>query len=376
VDAVKVTTSNPIASDRQSRFAAAYRVLEEAIAARLFPGCAFGVLAKDKIVLEGALGRFTYEDDAPAVLSQTIFDVASLTKVVATTAMTMLLFQRGQLNLEQSLSEFLPAFAERRPAADPALHITLRHLLAHSSGLPGYVEFFRTCGTPEALLKACMELSLQAEPGTHAEYSDPGFILLGKALEAATHERLDSWVDHEVLKPLGLANTQFCPPPAMQSLIPPSEESTPLRDDPVQGVVHDDNAFVLKGVSGHTGVFSNIPDLLRFAAAILGAKPKRETASLFARETVEYFARRQGPGESSRAIGWDTPSPVSTAGNLFSSHSIGHLGFTGCSLWIDLDARVAVAHLSNRTWPRRPSGPSQLFRDVRAAFHDAVREAL
>lgn len=376
-----IFSSQPALRIRHSRFAAAYRVLEQAIAERVFPGCAFGVLAGDEIVLQDGLGRFTYEDEAPAVLPQTVYDVASLTKVVATTAAVMLLVQRNQLNLDEPLEALLPAFAAGRALDDPALRITLRHLLAHSSGLPGYVEFFRTCFTPEALLKACMELKVQAAPGTRAEYSDPGFILLGKALEAMIGEPLDVWVRREVIGPLGLTATGFCPPESTRPAIPPTEVEETLRHRRIQGEVQDENAFVLGGVSGHAGLFSNVPDLLRFAGEILdagvGSEADGERARLFEPGTVESFAQRQGPAASSRALGWDTPSgKPSTAGSHFSPHSIGHLGFSGCSLWIDLEARAAIALLTNRTWPKRPAGPSQLFREVRAGFHDAVREAL
>jgi CubicO group peptidase (beta-lactamase class C family) len=140
--------------------------------------------------------------------------------------------------------------------------------------------------------------------------------------------------------------------------------------------VQDENAWVLKGVAGHAGVFSNVPDLLRFAGSVLTAARNDERSSdpkLFSSQTLERFAERQGPAGSSRALGWDTPSENSSAGSHFSSRSIGHLGYSGCSLWIDLDAEIAIVLLTNRTWPDRKS---QLIREVRPAFHDAVREAL
>jgi CubicO group peptidase (beta-lactamase class C family) len=361
----------------RTRFDAVYRVLGDAIAAHAFPGCAFGVLAPSgsgsEIVLQDALGRFTYEEDAPAVTPETVYDVASLTKVVATTAAAMLLWQRGRLDLETPLGELLPGFVVGRAAADLARQVKLRHLLAHNSGLPGYVEFFRTAATPAALFRACLELPLEAEPGARAVYSDPGFILLGKALEVLTSEYLAPWLRREVFQPLGLPATEFCPPPAAKPSIPPSEEDTTLRHRRIQGEVQDENAWLLKGAAGHAGLFSNVPDLLRFAAAILQAGCDRRKDGLFDPETVERFAQRQGPEGSSRALGWDTPSGRSSSGRHFSPRSIGHLGFSGCSLWIDRDAGIAVALLTNRTWPNRQS---QLIRELRPAFHDAMREAL
>jgi CubicO group peptidase (beta-lactamase class C family) len=379
--------SSSVGSGRASGwFGAAYRVLEEAIAARAFPGCAFGVLAGGEVALQGALGRFTYEEESPAVIAETVYDVASLTKVVATTAAAMVLDQRGQLELDTPLGELLPGFVVGRARGDAARRVTLRHLLAHSSGLPGYVELFRGANTPAALFHACLRLPLEAEPGTRAEYSDPGFILLGKALEVRMREGLAAWVQREVFAPLGMEGTGFCPSPELRSSIPPTEEDTALRHRRIQGEVQDENAWVLKGVAGHSGLFSNVPDLLRFAGAILGAgadkdredrsakdKGPERKPHLFEKAAVKRFARRQGPEGSSRALGWDTPSENSSSGKQFSVHSIGHLGYSGCSLWIDLDAAVAVVLLTNRTWPDRMS---QMIREVRPAFHDAVREAL
>ena len=397
------------------RFAAVYRLLDEAIAAHAFPGCAFGALAGGEVVLQGARGRFTYEENAPAVTPQTRFDVASITKVMATTAAAMLLHQRGLLDLETPLGELLPGFVAGcsvDEVAGPAKlggvaekdgpakldnqakrdslarqenlskphnlkelrsQVMLRHLLAHNSGLPGYVEFFRTATTPEAVLKACLELPLEAEPGARAAYSDPGFILLGKALEALTGETLDVWLRREIFQPLGLAATGFCPPAGERGSIPPTEEDKNLRHRRIQGEVQDENASLLGGVAGDAGLFSSVGDLLRFSREILAAVDKKGSARLFDAATIDFFARRQSPEGSSRALGWDTPSGNSSSGRHFSPHSIGHLGCSGCSLWLDLEAGIGVALLTNRTWSDRRS---QLIHAVRPAFHNAIREAL
>ncbi len=366
-----------IGGDRQSkdRFSAVYSVLQAAIAAGAFPGCTFGVLAGGEVALSGALGRFTYEPDAPAVAAETVYDIASLTKVVATTATTMLLVQRGKLDLATRLGEVLPGFVADRPPADPARRITLTHLLAHNSGLPGFVELFRYAKTPDALLQACLRLPLDSEPGLRAEYSDPGFILLGKALEALIGESLDSFTRREIFEPLAMADTRFCPAPSMRPSIPPTEEDRTFRHRRVQGEVQDENAYVLGGVAGHAGLFSNVSDLLQFAAAILSTTRNGvgKASLLFDPGTVNRFAVRQEPAGSSAALGWDTPSEPSSSGTHFSPHTIGHLGYSGCSLWIDLDAAIAVVLLTNRTWPDRQN---QLIKEVRPIFHDAIREAL
>jgi CubicO group peptidase (beta-lactamase class C family) len=370
-------SQNPVANPgpAKSRFASAYQVLEDAIAARAFPGCAFGVLSGGEFVLKDALGRFSYEAESPAVTAETRFDIASLTKVVGTTAAAMLLVQRGQIDLETPLGEILPQFVADRAAGDPAHLITLRHLLAHNSGLPGYVELFRTASTPDSLMRACLALPIEALPGTRAEYSDPGFILLGKALEARMAEPLDSWLTREVFDPLNMGNTGFCPAPAERCSIPPTEQDTWFRHRLIQGEVQDESAWVLGGVAGHSGLFSTVDDLLGFTCAVLsGAAQSKPSATLFDRDVLNRFTQRQEPAGNERALGWDTPSlSASSAGKHFSSHSVGHLGFSGTSLWIDLDAAVTVVLLTNRTWPDRKN---QLIREVRPAFHDAVREAL
>ncbi len=359
-----------------ARFAPVYGVLREAMASRAFPGCAFGVLAGGKVVLQNALGRFTYDDGARATTPETVYDIASLTKVVATTSVAMLLHQRGQLDLDLPLGELLPGFVVGHSPGEHAYLVTLRHLLAHNSGLPGYVEFYKTVSTPAGLLRACLRLPLKSEPGTRAEYSDPGFILLGKALEVLAREDLVTWVRREVLGPLGMESTGYCPAPERRSLIPPTEIDHTLRRRRIQGEVQDEHAWLLKGAGGHAGLFSNVPDLLQYSREILAAaKPGQEYGSpqIFETKTMECFAERQGPAGSSRALGWDTPSAESSAGHFFSTDSIGHLGYSGCSLWIDLRAGIAAVLLTNRTWPDRQC---QLIRQVRPQFHDAVRQAL
>lgn len=371
MEETEITVADSIAPRQDGQFTRVYRVLADAIAARAFPGCAFGVLAKDVVVLQDALGASTYDDDAFPIAPETIFDIASVSKVLATTAGAMLLVQRNQLDVYTPLGELLPGFVVGRESTVRARHVTLRHLLAHSSGLPGYVELFRTASAPDALLRACLRLPIEAEPGTRTEYSDPGFILLGKALEVLTRESLATWLQREVFLPLQLQATGYNPLPRQRQGIPPTELDETFRHRRIQGEVQDENAWVMNGIAGHAGVFSNVQDLLRFSRAILGTGESKE--DLFTRGIIEEFAQRQGPGASSRALGWDSPSEHSSAGRHFSKHSIGHLGYSGCSLWIDLDAEIAVVLLTNRTWPDRKN---QLIREVRSAFHNAVRESL
>ena len=200
--------------------------------------------------MHAGVGRFTYENDAPEVTPETVFDVASLTKVVATTAAAMLLNQRGELDLDAPLGEILPAFAAGRGPGDSAHRVKIRHLLAHNSGLPGYVEFFKSATTPEGLMQDCLSLQVEAEPGARAEYSDPGFILLGKAIENRVGESLDRWTQREIIGPLKMAATGFCPAPECQG--GDSADGRGYRFPPrrIQGEVQDENASVLNGVRG------------------------------------------------------------------------------------------------------------------------------
>lgn len=349
------------------RFPAAYALLRLAIADRAFPGCAFGLLVHGDVALLDALGNFTYAPDSPPVLPTTVYDVASITKVAVTTAAAMLLHQRGHLDLDTRLGDLLPGFVIGRDPSERAREVTLRHLLAHTSGLPGYEPLYATATTPFALLRACLELPLKTPPGTHAEYSDHGFILLAKALETITHEHLATWISRELFLPLGMSSSRHCPSHDQRPHIPPTEIDELFRQRIIQGEVQDEHAFLLKGAGGHAGLFSNVPDLLRFSQELIAP------SDIFHPATVNLFATPQPPAGSSRALGWDTPSADSSAGSHFGAGTIGHLGYSGCSLWIDRPAGIAAVLLTNRTWPDRSS---QAIRQLRPAFHNALRAAL
>ncbi len=318
------------------------------------------------MALDG-VGGFTYDQPTTPVMASTVYDLASVTKVIATTSMAMLLHQDGALSLDQPLAQSLPGFAQGEPAGSPRREVTLRMLLAHASGLPGYVRFFEEPGGREELLTACLKLGLVTSPGSHAEYSDPGFILLGRALEIIAGEDLESFCSREVFAPLAMTSTCFRPLADWRSLIPPTEDDTTFRHRVIQGEVQDENCFILGGVGGHAGLFSNALDPLLYAECLFSGQR-------FTPASVQLFtARAELPPGSSRALGWDTPSPPSSSGRFFSRHSAGHLGYAGTSLWIDFERHVAVVLLTNRTWPHRNS---RAIRAVRPVFHDAVMESL
>lgn len=366
------------AAGQRTRFASAYSVLEQAIEQRAFPGAAFSVLAGNEIVAIDGVGRFTYDPASPAVTASTVYDLASLTKVLATTALAMLLYQRDKLPLDQPLAEILPAFCQDEESGGPRHQVTLRMLLAHASGLPGYAPLFETSPDRDSLFTACLRLPLVAPPGVRTEYSDIGFILLNRALEQIAGEDLDRFCAREVFTPLGMKSTRFRPPPGWRSAIPPTEEDLAFRHRILQGEVQDENCFVLGGVSGHAGLFSNAIDPLRFVQSFFGSAEAGDgfpsDPPLFAAEAIRLFTTRSElPPGSSRALGWDTPSSPSSSGRFFSRHSAGHLGYAGTSLWMDFERKLALVLLTNRTWPHRES---DRIRQVRPAFHDAILGAL
>ena len=368
----EVTAPSRAASDQS--FASVRAILDKAIAERAFPGAAYGVLHRGAILTLEAAGRFTYEADAPPVQPDTAFDLASLSKVMATTTAAMLLLDRGKLDLDARLGDILPGFVIGMAPGSGKERVTLRMLLAHTSGLPAYEPLFRHHTTPEALLRATLRLPLETSPGTRTEYSDFGFILLGKVIEILAWQRLDTFCAREIFGPLALTATRFRPAPSSRPLIPPTENDTTFRNRLIQGEVQDENCSVLCGVAGHAGLFANVRDVLGFAQCILASGRTPDGSQLFRPETVDLFATRQdSANRQSRALGWDVPTEGSSSGHYFGPRSIGHLGYSGCSLWIDPDQQLAVALLTNRTWPDRSS---QAIRQVRPAFHDAVVDAL
>lgn len=352
-------------------FASAFGVLENAMADRAFPSASIAVTDRGRLVARKALGRFTYDSDSPLVTSGTLFDVASLSKVVATATVAMILYERGLVDLDAPVVGIVPEFAEVGAGGGDARRrtVTLRMLLAHSSGLPAYEKLFLKAGTRKQLLRAALTTALVAEPGSRAEYSDIGFMVLGEALERIATETLDRFCQREVFGPLGMGHTTYNPPPDGRAKIPPTQDDRTFRKRVIQGEVQDENASVLGGVAPQAGVFSTAEDLARFAHAMLsGGTP------IVRRETVALFTRRESaPAGTSRGLGWDTPSSPSQSGKYFSTQAYGHLGYTGTSLWIDPARELSVVLLTNRTWP---DCSNWAIKQVRPKFYDAVIEAV
>ena len=355
---------------QDEQFQRAFDTLRSGIDQRAFPGAALAVTHQGKLIAHKSLGHFTYNATSAAVTAETIYDLASVTKVIATTTACMILYDRGLFKLDQSLVNILPEFAgSSAEEKNPRRQVTLRMLLAHSSGLPAYIKLFQTGNNKDELLQQALRVPLAADPGSRAEYSDIGFILLGRAIEKLSGEPLDQFCRREIFAKLGLDHTCFNPPADLKSAIPPTEDNRIFRHRLIQGEVNDENASVMGGVAAHAGCFSTALDVSVFAQCMLqGGSP------LVKKETLEIFTRRQdSPPGTSRGLGWDTPSQPSQSGRYFSSRSYGHLGYTGTSLWIDRDRQLSITLLTNRTWPDRGS---QSIKQIRPAFHDAVIEAL
>ena len=347
-------------------FARAFELIQQAIADHAFPAASVAITHHGNLVGLKAFGRFTYDPDSPEATTSTVFDLASVTKAVATTSMAMILYERGLLDLDLPVAAVVAEFAGEDPRRDA---VTLRMLLAHSSGLPAYEKLFLRAKTRDELVSAAFATPLTVNPGAKAEYSDVGFIILGVALERIAEESLERFCQHEVFGPLAMTRTAFKPPSAWRGSIAPTVNDQSFRHRVIQGEVQDENACVMGGVAGHAGVFASAEDLAIFAHAMLaGGRP------VLRPETVALFARRESsPPGTSRGLGWDTPSSPSQSGKYFSAHSFGHLGYTGTSLWIDPERQLSVSLLTNRTWP---DCGNQAIKQLRPKFHDAVIESL
>ena len=388
-----MTTPNPSSTlienfEHQDRvFDPAFSIPREAIAQQAFPAASIAITHQGCLIALKAFGNLTYESQsgkitagAPSftafakggdfdVHSTTLFDLASLTKVVATTPMAMLLYERGLLDLDAPISAIIPEFihdAEKDPRRQ---EVTLRMLLSHSSGLPAYEKLYLKARTRAELLHAAITTPLAASPATRAVYSDIGFIILGIALERLADESLDRFCQREIFAPLSMTDATFNPPTEIRAQIPPTANDQTFRQRIIQGEVQDENASILGGVAPQAGLFSTAEDLAKFAHAMLN-----QGRPILRPETIALFTRRESvPPATSRALGWDTPSTPSQSGKYFSPNSFGHLGYTGTSLWIDPTRQLSITLLTNRTWP---DCSNQAIKQVRPKFHDAVIEAL
>jgi serine-type D-Ala-D-Ala carboxypeptidase len=335
----------------------------EALDDSLFTAAALAVSRRGVTVRMRGYGE--RGDGASVEPVTTIFDLASLTKVVATTTAIALLVEDRVITLDDAVGAYLPGFTGEGKAG-----VTVRHLLTHTSGVPSGLWLYGGTRSAADAFDRVQRQSLRREPGEAVEYSDLGMILLARVAEAAAGEPIDRFLARRVFARLGMESTMFVPPLALRDRVVP----TALRNERgfmLQGVVHDANAFRLGGLAGHAGLFSTAPDVLRFGQMML-AGGRAGDVRILEPGTVTGFVRRQ-PGADTRALGWDTPADRSSSGRFFSARSFGHTGYTGTSLWIDPDLEIVVVLLTNRTYD---GGQASGIFELRRAVHDAVAGAV
>lgn len=372
-------------------FAAVEDALDAAVGRGVFPGAVLLVREADRVFYQRAFGTRSSESGAAPMTETTIFDLSSLTKVAATTIAFMLLVRDGKVRLDDRVTRFFHNFGVHGKT-----HVTFRQLLNHSSGLAawrpyykdvvnieqreGRVNFIGSRGAKEFVYQQIQRERLEAPPGTRAVYSDLGFMLLGATVEEISGQTLDRFCHEKIYRPFGLRATGFVDLMLLRTrrmapvteMIAPTERC-PWRKRVLCGEVHDDNAYAMGGVAGHAGLFSSAAEvdtiLCRLEACFAGRD------AYLPAEILQTFWRIDGtvPG-STWALGWDTPSPQgSMAGALFSPRTVGHLGFTGTSIWIDLERQRHVILLSNRVHPSRDNNA---IRELRPMVHDLINQAL
>lgn len=335
------------------------RVVQEGIRVGGYPGAAVLVGRQGAAVWRKGFGTLGWEFNSPAVTAdESIYDLASLTKVVATTTAAMILYDEGRLPLDAKVVDFVPGFVGRWKD-----DVTIRHLLTHRSGLPAGRDLWRVARSPEEGKEAVLTTKLRFHPGSTFVYSDLGADVLGWVIESIAGVPLDQFVQQRVYAPLGMQHTFFLPNDSLRARIAPTIG---------QGTVHDENAQVLGGVAGHAGLFSTADDLAVFAQMMLNGGIY-DDVRIVSDSTVALFTRRAA---GSRALGWEVAEGRHGAGEYLSSSAYGHVGFTGTSLWIDPERNMFVILLTNRVHDARVKRPSTVIADIRADLADLAALAV
>jgi len=371
----------------KARFANVSRLAQQAVADGVVPGAVILVSTEGQVVFREAFGKRALEPQPLPAAIDTLYDVASVTKAVVTSVLAMQAVDAAALRLDEPVRRLLPEFGDA-DSGDARAAVTVRHLLAHAGGLPAHRPFYLT--VPEGperrlrIMQAAAREPLAGRPGVRALYTDLGFILLGWLLERARGARLDGQARQHIFAPLRLPACLFSPVGEAAAQAGPrpldvgdvaATERCPYRQRVVLGQVHDMNAFAMDGVAGHAGLFSTASDLAAIAQALVAAWRGDAGPTLVDRDVVREFWRPSDVPGSTWRLGWDGPADAnSQAGTRLSRRAVGHLGFTGCSLWIDPARDLIVVVLSNRIHPAVRDDPR--FRAFRPAIHDAILEAL
>ena len=341
------------------------RILDDAVLDSAFPGAIAVIGSQDGPLVTVTAGRLDWRP-SPRPTVRTLWDLASLTKVVGMTSAVMRLVEQGRVELDAPVQRYLPEWTGANKE-----RVTVRHLLTHQSGLPAFKQYFKVNASPDSTLRLMVTTPLDTLPGMRMVYSDIGAILLGKIVERVSGETLDAYLARHVFGPLRMGDTRYRPPTALRARIAPTEYD-PWRGRHLVGEVHDENAFALGEVSAHAGLFSSAHDLDRLARAYL-RRGSLDAARLASASTIRQFTSVADSGFSTRALGWDTPGPSSSGGQFLLRPAFGHTGFTGTSLWIAPQYDLYVLLLTNRVNPTRAHskiGP------VRVAVADAAMRVL
>jgi len=340
----------------------------QSIADSAFPGCAIAVGYQGKLIMQKAFGHQTYNPGSKEVKSNSIFDLASLTKVVATTTSFMILYERGKVSLNEQVQNLIPDFSGKNKDL-----VTIRHLLTHTSGLPAWKRLYlETSGKDNFFHEICIT-DLEYVPGTKTIYSDLGMILTQRIIETIAQQPLDQFFYENIAYPLEMRRTFFNPDRTLLPEIIPTEIS-PWHKKLVHGYVHDENSYAMGGIAGHAGLFSTAEDLAIFCQMYLNGGAYKHSRILQP-ETISLFTSRQNIEEgSTRALGWDTRSDLgSSSGKYMSNRAFGHTGFTGTSIWLDPVNHIFVVFLTNRVHPTREN---QKIYHARTNVHDYIMKAI
>jgi beta-glucosidase-like glycosyl hydrolase/CubicO group peptidase (beta-lactamase class C family) len=363
----------PMDARGEAQLQPAFDVIAKGVTDKAYPGATVAIGYKGKVAIR-AFGHLSYDAKSPAVKTSTMYDLASLTKVVATTTIAEKLKEGDfpvPLDLDAKVERYLPEWASG-PQPEWRHMVTVRHLLTHTSGLPPFKEYWRTSKGKNDTLRMIFAEPLEYEPGTKEVYSDLGIILLMEIEDRLTGKTLDVLAKENIFDPLGMHDTMYKPPKRLWPTIAPTEYDARWRKRLVQGEVHDENAYAMGGVSGHAGLFSTAPDLAIFCQMLLNGGVYAHTR-IERRATVAEFTAPQQLSNGTRTLGWAVPTEGGSSGHFFGPHTFGHTGFTGTSIWIDPDRKVFVVFLTNRVNPTREN---HKIAQVRVDLHDAVMRAL
>ncbi|MFL5487535.1 MAG: serine hydrolase domain-containing protein [Gemmatimonadaceae bacterium] len=346
-----------------SRLAAIERVIERGIRAGGYPGASVVVGRKGAAVFEKGFGKLSWSSSSTMVDAQrTIYDVASLSKVVGTTTAIMILYDEKKIGLDDRVVTYIPTFG-----GGDKDNVTIRQLLTHTSGLPAGRDIWRIAQTPLEARALVLSTPLEGRPGAQYIYSDLGADILGFLVEVVSGEPLDKFLTRRVFEPLGMNETMYRPADSLFSRVAPTEV-TPPRGYPLRGEVHDENAYALGGVAGHAGLFSTAADLSVFAQMMLNGG-EYNGVQIVSKQTVDLFTSR---AFGHRALGWDTAEGDYGSGRYLGPTAYGHTGFTGTSMWIDPEREMFVILLTNRVHAARALRPAKVISDVRADLSDAA----